>query len=94
MKNRLDKWSAEIDKMDAKARETGEGTKLAFQDQIARLRASRAEANQKIEAVSQAGETAWKELRTGVNTSWKTLRKAMRTAMANFKDPPPPRANV
>lgn len=84
MKSKLDKWSSEIDKMDAKGREAGEETKAAFKEQIANLQAKRTEANLKIEGVRQAGEAAWKDMRTGVNTSWKTLRKAVRTAMANF----------
>ena len=92
MKNKLDKWSAKIDKMEARAQEAGEGTKAALQDRIKQLQASRAEANRKIEAISQAGETAWKELRTGVNTTWKTLRKEVRAAMANVKESPPPPA--
>jgi hypothetical protein len=86
MKNKLDKWSVEIDKMDARAREVGVGSKLEFQKQIASLQAKRAEVKLNLESIRQAGDVAWKDLRGNVDTSWKILDKAIHTAMTDFKE--------
>jgi hypothetical protein len=86
MKNKLHRWSAEIDKMNASGLDVGFSARKDFEEQIANLQVQRKDISKKIEAVHQAAEATWKNLRTEVDSSWKILDKAVHTAMDTFKE--------
>ncbi len=86
MGNKLRKWSAEIDKMEAKAREVGVGSLQDFQKQVVDLQCKRKEINHKLEDLRHVGEAKWRDMKTDVDSAWKILDKAVHSAMATFKE--------
>lgn len=86
MVNKLRKWSLEIDRMDAGAREVGAGTVHDFQKKVEDLQAKRKEVNLKIEGIRQSGEAGWKNIKADVDSSWKALDRAVHSAMATYKE--------
>ncbi|HUX21560.1 MAG TPA: hypothetical protein VMW69_09995 [Spirochaetia bacterium] len=84
LKAKIDGWNGKIDELEARARKAGADTKAEFRNRIGSAKEKRDEIIGKIDAVQQAGEGAWKELKGGVKRSWRELDKAVRSAAANF----------
>ena len=85
MKARLDKWNLKIDTLEAAGQKGKADSKTEYDNQIKKLKAKRAEFEEKIENLRKVGDGAWKDLKVGVKSSWKTMDKAVRSAAANFK---------
>lgn len=87
MKSKLDKWSAEIDTLEAKSRQLSTSAQTRLKDQIAKLEAKRAEVGTKIESVRTASDEVWRDLRQGIENSGKELIHGVRLALADLKQP-------
>ena len=85
LKARLDKWNAKIDELEAKTQKIGADSRAELQNQIANIKEKRAEVEQKIESLRQAGDGAWKDLKAGAESSWKVFHQAVRSATTRFK---------
>jgi predicted nucleic acid-binding Zn-ribbon protein len=85
MKARLDRWNGRIDKLEKKAGRLGTEARAEVQNQIDGLKAKQTEVKEKIDGLRHAGEGAWKDLKTGVDSSWKALAEAGHSAIASFK---------
>jgi chromosome segregation ATPase len=81
----LNKWNAEIDELEEKARRVGAEAKAEFRSQIAIVRAKRSELEGNIAKLRQAGDSAWKDLKEGIESSRKALDKAFHSAASNFR---------
>lgn len=85
MQAKLDDWSAEIDALSAKAGKVTAGLRLEYTDQIESLRAKQTVARKKLRVVQQAGESAWEELKSGVEQAWTAMGEAIDSAKSRFK---------
>jgi hypothetical protein len=85
LKSRIDVWNVEIGKLEARANLVKAEGKVEYAMQIEKLRAQRAEAQQKLDALLHAGEGAWEDLKTGVEKSWEALGQAVKSATTRFK---------
>lgn len=81
---RLDQWRAEIDKLQAKAKEASADTKLKYQKEVDTLRAKQKDAEKKLEQLGEAQGKAWKDIKSGVEAAWDDLGKAIRSAADRF----------
>jgi len=85
MKAKLDEWNAEIDKLQAKADQAKAASKIQYQKQITELREKRKEIEDKIAALQEAGESAWEDLKQGLENSWEILKTSFTRAKSEFE---------
>jgi uncharacterized coiled-coil DUF342 family protein len=85
MQAKLEEWNAEIDTLTAKAGEVTADVRNEYHEQIESLKAKQAAARQKIEELQQAGESAWGDLRSGIELAWTAMGEAIDSARSRFK---------
>jgi len=66
MQAKLEEWNAEIDTLTAKAGEVTAEVKNEYNEQIESLKAKQIATRQKIEELQHAGESAWEDLKSGI----------------------------
>ncbi len=84
MKANLDKWNAEIDKLEAKARQAEADARIGYQEQIDTLKEKRKNLSKRFDDIRQAGEDAWKDMKSGVEFAANSLSEALRSAQSRF----------
>ncbi|MCW8842631.1 MAG: hypothetical protein OQK00_04365 [Rhodobacteraceae bacterium] len=85
LKAQMDEWSAQINKLKAKAESKEADAKIEYLEQIDALREEQLEAQKKMSDLQNASETAWEDLKAGVDRSWDSLSSAMKKAMSRFQ---------
>jgi hypothetical protein len=85
MKTRLDKWSAEMDVLEAKAHKTQEEAKVKYQEQLVALRAKRLEGEEKLAAIKAATEDSWEELKAETENVWEAFKDSVHAFKLHFK---------
>ncbi len=85
MKAKMDEWNAEIDKLKAKADQAGAESKIQYEKQLEDLRAKRKDIEDKMAELQQAGDGAWEDLKTGIDSAWDSLGNAVKSAASKFK---------
>src|SRR5512141_78371 len=80
MHSLLDKGSAEIDALEARAEHAEAEAREAYRKQIAALRVRQDEARARLESVRTAGEGAWQDLKAGVELAWEAIGEAIESA--------------
>lgn len=85
MKAQLDEWSAEIDKMQAKARKAEADLQMEYQETVDNVISLRTEAKKKLSNFKEKSGTAWAELSDSVNTAWDELEQALNQARKQFQ---------
>ena len=83
-KAKLDEWNAEITKLEAKARQQEADAQLKIEEQIETLKKKRKSTEEDLDKLQQAGESAWEDLKTGVENAANTLGEAIRSAQSRF----------
>ena len=85
MQAKLEELNAEIDTLTAKAGEVRADVRNEYNEQIASLKTKQVAARQKIEELQQAGESAWKDLKSGIELAWSAMGEAIDSARSRFK---------
>ena len=85
MKQKLDKWSDEVDACEAKAQASMEVTRAKFQEQFSDLHAGRAEGERKLAAIAAAAEDDWEDLKLDTENVWDALEDSVYAFKANFQ---------
>ena len=85
MQAKLEELNAEIDTLSAKAGEVTADVKKEYNQQIESLKAKQAVARQKIEEIQHAGESAWVDLKSGIELAWTAIGEAVDSAKSRFK---------
>lgn len=81
---KLDEWNAEIDKFEAKADQAQADAQLEYYEQLKKLRALQEEAGNKLEALDEAGEDAWEDVKDGVDIAADALDHAVQSVRSRF----------
>lgn len=82
---KLDEWSADIDKLKARADSAEADAQLEYYKQIEELRSMRDDAKKKLEELQQAGDDAWEDLKAGIDSAWDSLGSSIKSAMSRFR---------
>jgi len=85
MQAKLEEWNAEIDSLTVKAGEVSTELMKEYNEQIESLKAKQAAARQKIEELQQAGDSAWGDLKSGIELAWSAVEEAIDSARSRFK---------
>ena len=85
LKEQLDRWNAEISKLDTKAKQPLASVKDAYEKQLKELRGRRNAMQQQLAEIQKAGDHAWDHLREGADTAWKAMEESVKKAWSVFK---------
>ncbi len=85
LKAQLDEWSADLDKLKARAEKAEAGLKIEYHNEIEQLRAKKEAVEQKLSELKNASEDAWEDIKAGIETSWDSLSQAIKSAVSRFK---------
>lgn len=85
LKAKIDEWNADIDKLTAKADQAEADAKIKYHQELEALRAKRQDLEEKIANLQNAGESAWEELKQGVESSWEVWKASFSRAKTAFE---------
>ena len=85
MQAKLEHWNAEIDMLAVKAALAEAEFKTEYSEQIEMLRNKQIEARVKLESLQESSESAWKDMRSGVEMAWDAIGEAVSSAVSRFK---------
>jgi hypothetical protein len=80
----LQEWKTDIDKMKAKADKADAEAKLEYYKQIEELRTKQEAAQKKLTELKAAGESAWEDLKAGIDLAWTSLGESIKSARSRF----------
>jgi len=80
----LDQWSAEIDRLEAKAREAEAEACLRYMSEVEELRDRKEQAIQRLRELSDAGEQAADDVVAGAEQAWEELGESVKAAARRF----------
>ncbi len=85
MHDMLQKLDAEIDTLAARAGHVEADVRDEYHRQLAQLRTRRDEARAKLDALREAGEGAWQDLKAGVELARQALGEAVDSARSRLR---------
>lgn len=85
MQAKLTELNADIDKLAAKAGEVSANLRSEYNEEMAALKVKQAAARQKIEEVQKSGESAWQDLKAGIDLAWTVIGESIDSARSRFK---------
>jgi len=83
--SKLDQCKNEIDALVAKVDQTEEQVQAEFRKQIEALHSKREEAHKKLHEVEQASESAWGDMKMGIEMAVDDISEAINSAISRFK---------
>lgn len=85
LKEQLDRWNTEIDRLEAKGKQPAAQMKEAYSRQLKLVRDQRTQLQRQMTEMEKAGEHAWAHLQAGVEKAWKALDDGLRKAWSEFE---------
>ena len=85
LKARLDEWNAELDKLEAKAREARADSSITYDKIMGHLREHKNNVASRLEEIERAGEDSWEHLKEGAEKAWHSFTQAVEKARSEFK---------
>jgi hypothetical protein len=85
LKTQLDQWNAEVQRWEAKARESQAHMKQEYEQQLAQLRSRRDEALYQMKLMQNASHDAWQDMMRGADEAWKNMADAFGKARSHFE---------
>ncbi len=89
-KAKLDEWNADIDKLEARAREAQADARAQYESQLKALREMRDDALEQYSQVQNAAVDAWDTMAQGAEKAWQSWMEAFDDARSKFKSKPTP----
>lgn len=84
LQSQLNEWSAEIDKLKAKADSAEADAQLEYYKQIEELRSMQEAAGKKLDELKEASDDAWEDLKAGIDSAWDSLSSSIQSAISRF----------
>ncbi len=84
-KAKLDEWNADIDKLEARAREAQDDARAQYESQLQALRVMRDDALEQYNQVQSAAVDAWDAMAKGTEKAWQAWVDAFEDARSRFK---------
>lgn len=84
LQSKLDEWSADIDKLKAKADSAEADAQLEYYRQIEELRTMQETASKKLDELKAASDDAWEDLKAGIDSAWDSLSSSIKSATSRF----------
>ena len=84
-KTKLDEWNADIDKLEAKARDAQADAQGQYHEQLESLRETRDDALKRYNEMQNATVDAWDAMAQGAEKAWQSWLDAFADARSKFK---------
>jgi chromosome segregation ATPase len=84
VKSKIDRWNVEINKFQAKAGKAKAAAQAQLTKELNEIKSKRKVLEEQIAEMQRAGETAWEDVKVGVDLAWQTLGDAIQTAKSRF----------
>jgi len=81
----LREWSAEIDKLKAKAESSEAKIKEEYHKGIGDLRARSEDIKKRIQKLKESGGESWEDLKSGTEKAWQEMKAAIEKATSKMK---------
>jgi uncharacterized coiled-coil DUF342 family protein len=85
LQSKLDEWSAEIDKLKARADSADADVQLKYYKKIEELRTMQDVTNKKLDELKEASDDAWEDLKAGVESARDSLSSSIKSAASHFR---------
>jgi hypothetical protein len=85
MKVKIDEWNKTLDQFQVKANQTTADVLVQCKSEIEKLKAKRTDFEGKMSELQSSGETAWEDMKTGVDQAWVTMGDTLRAAKSRFR---------
>jgi uncharacterized coiled-coil DUF342 family protein len=85
MQAKLEELNADIDKLAARANAVSADLRSEYNEEMAALKAKQAVVRQKMEEMQKSGESAWQDLKAGVDLAWTAIGESIDSAKSRFK---------
>lgn len=85
LKAKIDECDARLDKLSDKACQADDEAKTRYHLEMDELREERKEIEHKIQELQNAGDSAWDDLKQGIDNSWSTWKKSFSRAKSEFE---------
>ena len=85
MHSRLDQWNNEIEALVARKDQVEESARAEFGSRLDDLRNRRDHAKQQLEQLQQASESAWQDMKAGIELAWDAVTQAIESARSRYK---------
>lgn len=86
MKSKLDDLNSEISKLEAKARDKKASFKEDYDEEIKVLKGKREEAGEKLDELRSASDSAWEEVKRGLENAWNSVTNSVSSAKQKIKE--------
>ncbi len=83
-KRQLDKWSADMDHLEASAHKVASDVQALYQEQLLSFRAKRKEGEKRIEAIKLSAEDSWDHLKAETENIWGALKDSFHQFKSHF----------
>ena len=81
---RLDEWTAEIDKLKAKAKQADADARLKIEEDLKQAEAIKGNIEDRLTKLRSSAGDAWKDIRGGVEAAASSLTSSLRSAAGRF----------
>ena len=81
---RLDEWTAEIDKLKAKAKQADADARLKIEEDLKKAEAIKGNIEDRLTKLKSSAGDAWEDIRDGVDAAANSLTSSLRSAAARF----------
>ena len=85
METQLNKWDADVSALAAEGEKAGAKARVAYQEQIPQLLASRVAAQAKFQEIRVASELAGMQMREGMQEAWISMAKALQKVSSDLR---------
>ena len=86
MAAQLKEWSAQIDLLEAKAKNAGADLRVKRAEELQQLRAKQRAASEKMKELGKASGEAWEQVKTTADKIWDDLKTGLAEAHSKFLD--------
>lgn len=83
---KLREWSADIDRLKAKAEGSEVKVMKEIHKRIEELRARREDIKKRTQKLREAGDEGWEEIRAGTDKAWQEMKTSVEKAASKFRE--------
>ncbi len=80
----MNKWGSDIEALEARASEAAADAKIEYFEQIDNLKKHQRDSQAKLDDLRQSSDSAWEDMKAGMEQSWNSLEKAVNNAASRF----------
>lgn len=80
----LKEWDSKIEELEARGQKVTAEARKEFSEEIEGLRKKKAETQEKLKNLREAGDSAWQDIKQGAEKSWKEMQNAFERAKSKL----------